>query len=141
MTVGDIKDLVMFQTNNDVDDIGDFLPFMHTYIDDAYDRLVYAWDKKHPGTEYQEIEDYPMLVEDTDEPTLPEWTHKAIADWATWCVYRNGNQQKQNRGMAFRQAFEETISKIISMGGKSGYETAVATGDGSGVKNFFNIPD
>jgi len=125
MTVSEIKNEVMFQTNNDEDDLGDFLPFLMDYINDGYDRLVFAWAKVHADTE-----DYPLLAEDTDEPNLPEWTHRALADWATWLVYRNGNPQKQSRGLAFRSAFDEIVSRIMSEGGINGR-----------VRNFFNIPN
>ena len=117
MTVGEIKAEVMFQTNNDSDDLEDFLPDLNNYIDEAYDRLVYAWCKVHPSADDT---DWPTLQADTDEPLTPEWTHRCIADWATWLVYRNGNPQKQNRGYQFRNAFEEVLSRITSEGGING---------------------
>ena len=126
MTVLDIKDTVMFQTNNDVDDIEDFLPYLIDYINDGYDRLAYAWAEEHVGDSAGER---PPLRVDTDTPMLPEWTHKALADWATWMIYRNGNAQKQSRGYPFRAAFDEVLQKVTSEGGKDGK-----------VRNFFNIP-
>jgi hypothetical protein len=126
VTVEEIKAAVMFQTNNDTDDLEDFLPYLNKYIDEAYDRLVYAWAKEHPS---DESEDWPLLAGDTDEPLTPEWTHRGLVDWATWLVYRNGNPQKQNRGYAYREAFESLLNRITSEGGKNGR-----------VKNFFNIP-
>lgn len=141
MTVEQIKNEVMFQTNNDTDDVGDFLPYLLDYINEGYDRLVYVWDKKHVGITYVDVMEYPTLITDNDVPLLPEWTHHGLVDWATWLVYRNGNPQKQQRGMAYRNAFEELLMKITAMGGKEGNDQAMATGDGSGVKYFFNIPD
>ncbi len=125
MTVGEIKNAVMFQTNNDAEDVGDFLPYLLGYINDGYDRLLVAWAGVHPeeGSEY-----LPLRLE-TDVPQLPEWTHPALADWATWLIYRNGNAQKQNRGYPFRAAFEEARVKMTAEGGKGGK-----------VRNFFNIP-
>ena len=123
MTLSEIKNEVMFQTNNDVDDLGDFLPYLLDYINEGYDRLVYAWCQKHLGGEW------PMLAEDEDTPKTPDWTHRALADWATWLVYRNGNPQKQNRGVPFRNAFDEILGKIMDEGGINGKR-----------KNFFNIP-
>ena len=108
MTLGEIKDQVMFQTNNDAEDVGDYLPHLIDYINEGYDRLLNAWSKTHiPTGEYDRLEI------DPDEPQLPEWTHRALADYATWMVYRNGNQSKQQRGMAYRSAFEEILSKIL----------------------------
>lgn len=132
MTVEDIKNEVMFQTNNDADDVGDFLPSLLGYINDGYDRLVKVWTKSHTPQE-----DYPRLTEDSDEPNLPEWTHRYIADWATWLVYRNGNPSKQNRGLAFRNSFEEICSKIAGEGGADGINP---DGTNKQFKYFFNIP-
>jgi len=125
VTVSEIKNEVMFQTNNDTDDLGDYLPYLMDYINEGYDRLVYAYAQVHlaPDT------DYVKLALDTDVPAIPAWTHRALADWATWLVYRNGNPQRQNRGYPFRSAFEEVEAKIIAQGGAHGR-----------VRNFFNIP-
>lgn len=131
MTLAEIKNQVMFQTNNDAEDVGDYLPHLLDYINEGYDRLMSVWEKNHIPVNHE------RLTEDTDEPELPEWTHRAIADWATWLVYRNGNPQKQNRGMAFRNAFEEVLRKISDEGGKDGVNE-----DGSRIlfKKFRNIP-
>ena len=126
MTLAEIKNEIMFQTNNDVDDLGDFQPYLLDYINEGYDRLAYAWDGKHIATGDAE---WPALMADVDVPKVPEWTHRALADWATWLVYRNGNPQKQNRGYAFRSAFEEILGKILSEGGANG-----------AVSKFYNIP-
>lgn len=126
MNVGEIKNAVMFQTNNDVDDIADYIPYLIGYIGEGYDKLVYAYAGVHPSAEE---ETYKPLRSDHDVPATPEWTHRALADWATWMIYRNGNSQKQQRGYAFRSAFEEIIAKVISEGGAKGK-----------AQNFFNIP-
>ena len=107
MTLAEIKNQIMLQTNNYEDDIDDYLPHLVDYINDGYDRLVKVW------------------------------THRAICDWATWLVYRNGNPQKQNRGMAFRYAFEEILAKLSDEGGLAGLNE-----DGTNIqyKNFRNIP-
>ena len=56
MTVGEIKNAVMFQTNNDTDDVGDFLPYLMDYINEGYDLLVFAYTDTHltsnPGAAY-----------------------------------------------------------------------------------------
>ena len=132
MTLEEIKSRVMFQTNNDDEDVEDYLPHLVDYINDGYDRMMNVWSKNHvPG------ETYDRLEIDPDEPELPEWTHIALADWATWLIYRNGNPQKQQRGMAFRNAFEEMLSKLADEGGVNGLNE---DGTRKVYRNFFNIP-
>ncbi len=132
MTLSEIKEQVMFQTNNDADDLGDYEPHINDYVNEGYDRIVVVWDNSHVPTTA-----YPALEEDDDVPNLPEWIHRALVDWATWLVYRNGNPQKQNRGMAYRSAFDEMLNRLSGMGGKAGLND-----DGSMIKykNFINIP-
>ena len=132
MTFAELKDHVMFQTNNDADDLGDYLPHVDDYINEGYDRIVKVWDKSNVPSD-----GYPKLAEDDDAPVLPEWMHRYIADWATWLIYRNGNPQKQNRGRAYWQSFTEFLSQIADGGGKDGTNE-----DGSlkRYRNFINIP-
>ena len=125
MTLAEIKEMVMFQTNNDAEDVGDYLPSLVDYANEGYDLLVYVYDKQHVD---EMSADYPPLEMDVDEPNLPGWTHKAIADWATWLVYRNGNPQKQQRGYAFREAFEAIKSRLAAEPKNGPYN------------NFINIP-
>jgi len=134
MTFGEIKYHVMFQTNNDADDIGDFEPHIKDYINEAYDRLVNVY--KHVHTEFAQVE-FPRLANDTDTPLTPEWTHRYLADWATWLIYRNGNPQKQQRGMAYRNAFEAMLSQLADEGGADGLNE---DGTRKQIKNFYNIP-
>ena len=134
MTLGEIKYHVMFQTNNDADDIGDFEPHIVDYINEGYDLLVDAWAKTHTAFN---AEDYPRLGEDTDVPLTPEWTHRYLADWATWLVYRNGNPQKQQRGYAYRESFLGMISRVSDQGGADGLNE---DGTQKKYRNFINIP-
>ena len=134
MTLGEIKYHVMFQTNNDADDIGDFEPHIIDYINEAYDKLVNVWAKQH--TEFKRV-DFPRLGNDEDEPKTPEWTHRYLADWATWLIYRNGNPQKQNRGMAYRYSFEQMLSQVADEGGMNGLNE---DGSRKQYRNFINIP-
>lgn len=131
MTLSEIQEQVMFQTNNDADDLGDFTPHIDDYINEGYDRIVILWDRQHVPSA-----DYPRLTEEDDVPNLPQWLHRYLADWATWLIYRNGNPQKQQRGYAFRQSFEDMLSMIAS--GKAGFNE-----DGSKKRftRFINIPD
>lgn len=132
MTLNDLKEHIMHQTNNDADDLGDYEPNIDMYINEGYDRIVVAWDSSHVPSDA-----YPVLEEPDDVPLLPEWMHRYIADWATWLIYRNGNPQKQQRGRAYWQSFQELLAQIASMGGKGGMNE-----DGSIKKfrNFINIP-
>ena len=133
MTLAEIKAQIMFQTNNDEEDIGDYLPHVVDYINDGYDKLVKAWTKS-PAPQA----DYPWLSEDTDTPQLPEWLHRYICDWATWLVYRNGNPQKQNRGRAYYESFMLILNQIEGEGGANGIDSE--TGMNIQYRNFRNIP-
>lgn len=130
MTLAEIKEQVMFQTNNDAEDLGDYEPHINDYVNEGYDRLVSAWNKGH-------VTEDNRLEMDTDEPELPMWTHRALVDYATWLIYRNGNPQKQQRGMTYLNAFQQTLSKILDEGGASGLNE-----DGTQVRynKFRNIP-
>ena len=129
MTLKELKERIMFQTNNDADDLGDFLPHITDYINDGYDKVVFAWCGEHVSAD---SDNYTPLSHDKSQPDVPDWTHRAIADWATWLIYRNGNSNKQSRGVVFRSSFEEVLRQIASMTGKG-----VASSKGS---KFYNIP-
>ena len=133
MTLAEIKNQVMFQTNNDAEDLGDYEPHINDYVNEGYDRLVYAYAHQH----VDDTSDYPPLEMDMDEPDLPGWTHRAVADFATWLVYRNGNPQKQSRGMAYLRAFEEMLTRIAECGGIDGLDE---NGKQKRYRNFINIP-
>ena len=104
-----LRQQVMFQIGADEGDIQDFLPHLTDYLNEGYDRLVMAAFRKHVS---DEDSDYQPLVHDGSIPNLPTWTHRAIADWATWMVCRNGSTQRQNRGYAFRKAFEDAENRL-----------------------------
>lgn len=112
MNLAEIKAAIMHQTNNDADDLGDFLPFLVDYINEGYDRLVNAWCGDHVS---EDSEMYTPLKNDKADPQTPAWTHRAITDWATWLVYRNGNAGKQNRGMAYRMSAESFFNTVRGM--------------------------
>ena len=132
MTLSEIQEQVMFQTNNDADDLGDYTPHIDDYINEGYDRIVVVWDHQHVPSE-----SYPRLEAEADVPNLPDWLHRCIADWATWLVYRNGNPQKQNRGMAYRSSFESMLASVADGGGKNGINE---DGSQKRYRKFINIP-
>jgi len=140
--MGELKAHCMAQTNNDADDLQDFLPFVNHYLNEGYDILVGVWEPgKHvearpPQTDGLTVE-YPILVGDADVPRLPYWCHRYIADYATWLLYRNGNPQKQSRGERYRISFEEGKNRMTAEGGKAGAEVAAGGGDMSRIVNVF----
>lgn len=109
MTLVELKQQVMFQTGNDAQDLGDFQPHLTDYLNEGYDRLVRAYADAHLNDESGA---YPALLHDRSMPGLPEWAHRAIADYATWMVYRNGSAVRQNRGYVFRKAFDDVENRL-----------------------------
>lgn len=133
MTLAELKNQIMFQTNNDEEDVTDYLPHLVDYINDGYDKLVKVWTKSH-----LQSGEYTKLESDFDEPNLPEWTHRALCDWATWLVYRNGNPQKQQRGRAYYESFMQIYAQMADEGGLAGIDPE--TGLNIQYKYFRNIP-
>ena len=131
MYFSEIKAFVMHQTNNDSDDLGDFAPYLNGYINEGYEELVqaYAGEATHV---LSTSTTYPPLRNDSDVPAIPEWAHLALAHYATYCIYGNGTQQKQNRGYPFLAKYKEVLSKIRHAGGSAGIATPITT--------FSNIP-
>lgn len=123
MTVSEIKNRIMYQTGNDGEDITDHLPWVLEYVNQGYDRMLAAYVKRHVGDE-----EYPLLAADEDTPKLPDWVHYALADFATWCIYRNGNTQRQQRGMRYLASYEDALVDLRS-------DPA-----GAAAINFYNIP-
>lgn len=123
MTVSEIKNRIMYQTGNDGEDITDHLPWVLEYVNQGYDRMLATYVKRHVGDE-----EYPLLAADEDTPKLPDWVHYALADFATWCIYRNGNTQRQQRGMRYLASYEDALVDLRS-------DPA-----GAAAINFYNIP-
>lgn len=134
MTLQSIKEQVMFQTNNDADDLGDFEPHLDDYVNEGYDLLVEAVSGEHIGGEA-----YPKLTLGTDIPQLPDWMHRALPDYAAWLVYRNGNLVKQNRGRAYLAAFDELLGKARIWAMKNAENTTDAYGRPVASGRFYNI--
>ena len=114
MTLADIRAQIMFQTSNDADDLPDFDPHLNDYINEGYDIVVLSLYRKH--LDYSEsATEFQPLADSEDVPDIPEWLHRALADYATWLVYRNGNPQKQQRGMAYLDAFNKALGRASRM--------------------------
>ena len=114
MTFGYIREQVLFQTQNDADDLEDYQPAIDDYINEGYDRLIYAYTGMHldETNDSETTIPYPSMSDVRDEPKLPKWTHRAIADYATYLMYRNGNALKQSRGVPYYNAFMEVLNKL-----------------------------
>ena len=108
MTLEEMKQQVMFQTGNDAEDLGDYLPHVVDYLNDGYDRLMVAFCGMHVSDDGA----FMPLRHDKSMPELPQWSHAAIADWATWRIFANGAAGRQNRGLAFRASFEEAERRL-----------------------------
>lgn len=119
MTLSELNEHIMHQTNNDLDDLGDYQPSITRYINEGYDKLVEAYANTHIDTENASgVVEFPSLVSQGDTPAIPGWMHRAIGDYATYMMYRNGNVTKQNRSIPYYQAFLEVLNKARFANGK-----------------------
>ena len=105
MRFEELKRLSAFQAMGDEEEAEQLSPHLERYINEGYERLASL-----TGLQPEAL----RLAE--DEPILPEWMHAAIADFATWLLLRNGNPQRQARGMQYRAAYEETIARLMREG-------------------------
>lgn len=111
MNLKELKITVMHQTGGDEADLPDHHPYLTDYLNDGYDRLVYASRGQHVT---EDSADHPPLKNDRSAPDLPQWAHGALADWASWLILRNGGTDSQSRGLAFRRSFENTEKRLRS---------------------------
>lgn len=137
MTFDELKERVIFQVNADSDDLDDYEPALDGYINAGYDQIVEAFLDEHLNTGNF----YVSLAAPWDVPIVPEWTHIAIADYATYLVYRNGNPQKQQRGQQFLMQFNDILSKCKALRGKIEVdsETGAITVKSKKPPQFFNV--
>ena len=106
MTLKELREHTLFQTNNDADDLTEFQPAIDDYINEGYDRLTMAYAKLHLGeTAPDGTTPYTRLTTATDTCQLPTWVHRHIGDYAAYMIYRNGNALKQNRGIPYYEMF------------------------------------
>lgn len=113
MTLQELRDHVMFQTNNDIEDLEEFQPAVDRYLNEGYNRLVEAYARTYIDTEDESGNvPYPSLTNDNDVPLIPGWAHRAIGDYGAYMVYRNGNVYKQSRGDRYLQQFNDILFKL-----------------------------
>jgi hypothetical protein len=105
----ELKQRAVYQAVSDADEVEELTPYVDQYINEGYERLLTMAG----------LTENPLLL-DEDEPVLPEWMHPAIADYATFLLLRNGNPQRQSRGIQFRAAYEETVARFFRDGGLVG---------------------
>lgn len=111
MNLKELQITVMHQTGGDEADLPDYHPYLTDYLNDGYDRLVYASQGQHVA---EDSADYPPLKNGRSIPDLPQWAHGALADWASWLILRNGGADSQSRGLAFRRSFENAEKRLRS---------------------------
>lgn len=117
MTVKQLKDMVMIQTNNDLADITEYETQVLSYLNEGHTKLYEKYMGEVPAT---------PLANDADESSLPGHMHRYIADWATWRMYMNGNTARQQRGLPFRQSFDAFLSDVKRGGGITDAEKLAA---------------
>lgn len=139
MTFEEMMQRAMFQYNADWDDVEDYSPHVDAYVNDGYDQVLYALTEYHLG----DLAVFPYLDAEDDAdtvPGVPTWTHQPIADYATYMLYRNGNPQKQSRGTAFLQNFQDCLTKCKSLASRLTLDTE--TGEmtfSSSPQAFYNV--
>jgi hypothetical protein len=99
----------MAQFGADAEDLREFLPEVEGYLNAAYNIASHLKNKKFVGGGADEV---PRLAADTDIPDLPEWVHEYLCDYATYLIYRNGNQARQQRGIPFLTRWQECLALI-----------------------------
>lgn len=136
MTLDELQARVIYQVNADADDLPDYEPHLTGYINNGYDLLLYALTGVRAGAK-----PFPYLAQGLDASRLPEWCNSAVADYATWLVYRNGNPQKQSRGQAYLYAFQQVESKCKSLADRMTFDQT--SGDimqkSTRPPQFFNV--
>lgn len=70
------------------------------------------------------------LEEETQVPEIPDGAHMALADYATWRFYSNGNIAKQQRGQVYYQRFQMELDRLKPQGQRGG-----------GLRNFHGLYD
>ena len=120
MTLTDLRNHALYQSNNDPEDLSEFNPALDKYINEGYDKLTMAYAKLHLDEAKEDgTTPYTTLSVTTDAVQLPAWCHRAIGDYATYMIYRNGNALKQNRGMLYLQFFESAKRRLAEEGVKA----------------------
>ena len=63
--------------------------------------------------------EWPALEADTDEPSLPQYAHPALADYICYRHLSSGNLAKQSRAEFFRQSFYQQMRTLTPQGAGS----------------------
>jgi hypothetical protein len=108
MKLLDLEKLALSQLGLDTDDLNEQKTNLDIYLNEGYDKLLKVYKNVHTGET-----GYPILSTDTQEPLTPAWSHRAIADYATWALSRNGSAQKQNKGAIFWNTFNDMEAQLV----------------------------
>lgn len=107
-----LKARAVFQISGDAEEAAELAPYVGQYVNEGVARLATSFGR-----------DAPALESDADTPALPDWCHPAIADFASWMLARNGDANRQARGLHYRAAFEEAVARANREGGEAGKRT------------------
>jgi len=108
VTLEELQKQALSQIGGDQEDMGDAEPGLTRYLNEGYDRLLFAMNGMHVSDDGAFL----PLRHGRAEPELPQWAHPAIADFASWRLCMGGPLARQARGAAFRQSFEQAESRL-----------------------------
>lgn len=74
---------------------------------------------------------YPDMVDGSEEPRLPDWSHGALADYACYRYLSNGNMAKQSKAQFYLQRYLTQMERIRPM----------AMGSVTGLRNLYTATD
>lgn len=103
---------------------------------DAFATLNAMGDTLHTAVQNGNVDvvaliTYPDMVEDNEEPRLPERVHAALADYACYRFLSNGNMAKQSRAQFYLQQYMTAMSRIRPQG----------MGSVTGLRNLYTVTD
>lgn len=123
MTIAEMKELVMRQLQEDVEDVAEYAAFLDAYLDYGYVELM-SVRRRGFISDLQPI---------TTDNLLPPQYHLALVDYASYRILSNGNAQKQQRANTFLSRFLDVKGRM-----KSERDELAETGDATTVGNNGN---
>lgn len=114
MTLLQITRLALEQAALDWEQPDESRELLITAANAAYDELVNTFRGSHVGTGE---DDEPPLKGDRDIPDVPEWCHRGICDYVTYCLLRGGGGTRPGRAQLFWEAWRQVLDKARQQGG------------------------